>query len=182
MKTTSKTAFGAMIAALCVTLMLSTTIIPFLSYAIPMIAGAMIMLIVIECDKLWAFFVYICVSILSLLVVPDKMASLAFLVYFGYYPILKAILESKTNIVVEKIIKYVHINVVVLLSFFLALNFFGIDTEGIEFIEPFINKWYIYPILATFSSFFFTLYDITLSKVVLLYIKKYRKKFRRIFK
>lgn len=182
MKTTSKTAFGAMIAALCVALMLSTTIIPFLSYAIPMIAGAMIMLIVIECDKLWAFFVYICVSILSLLVVPDKMASLAFLVYFGYYPILKAILESKTNIVVEKIIKYVHINVVVLLSFFLALNFFGIDTDGIEFIEPFINKWYIYLILAAFSSFFFTLYDITLSKVVLLYIKKFRKKFRRIFK
>ena len=182
MKTTSKTAFGAMIAALCVALMLSTTVIPFLSYAIPMIAGAMIMLIVIECDKLWALFVYICVSILSLLVVPDKIASVSFLVYFGYYPILKAVLESKTNQVVEKVIKYVHINVIVLLSYFLMLKFFGIDTDGIEFLEPFIGKWYTYLILGLFSSLFFTMNDITLSKAFFLYIKRFRKKFRKIFK
>ena len=135
MKTASKTAICSMMAALCLALMLSTAVIPFLSYAIPMISGALIMIIVIECDKLWALFVYAAVAILSLLIVPDKSAALAFTFYFGYYPILKSLLESRNLGFFEYIIKYAHITVVVLAAYFLMLKFFGIDTEGIEFIS-----------------------------------------------
>ena len=182
MKKTSKIAMGAMISALCLALMLSTAIIPFLSYAIPMIAGAFIMIIVIECDKLWALFVYICVALLSLLIVADKSAGLAFLFYFGYYPILKAVIESKTSRVVEIIIKYANINIVVLVAYFLMLKFFGLDLDGVEFLSPFVDKWYTFVILVAFTSFFFYLYDLTLTKVVYLYTTRLRKKFRKLFK
>lgn len=182
MKTASKTAIGSMIAALCLALMLSTAVIPFLSYAIPMISGAFIMIIVIECDKLWALFVYIAVAILSLLIVPDKSAGLAFAFYFGYYPILKAFIESKDLGIFEYVIKYSHITAVVLIAYFLMLKFFGIDTEGIEFLVSYLGKWYSYVALAAFSCLFFFLYDNSLTKCVIIYQKSFRKKFRKLFK
>lgn len=182
MKNASKTAMGAMIAALCVALMLLTAVIPFLSYAMPMIAGALITIMVIECDKLWALFVYVSVSILSLLIVPDKSAGLAFLCYFGYYPILKNILESKLNKTAEIIIKYANIVIVVLGAYFLALKFFGIDTEGMEFILPHLGKWYTYLILLLLSLLFFKLYDTALSKAIFLYMRVFRKRFKKLFK
>lgn len=182
MKNASKTAMGAMVAALCIALMLLTAVIPFLSYAMPMIAGALITVMVIECDKLWALFVYVSVSILSLLVVPDKSAGLAFLFYFGYYPILKNILESKFNKTAETIIKYANIIFVVLGAYFLALKFFGIDTDDMEFIVPHLGKWYTYLILSLLTAIFFKLYDTALSKAILLYERVFRKKFRKLFK
>lgn len=182
MKTASKTAVCSMIAALCVALMLSTAIIPFLSYAVPMISGALIAIIVIECDKLWALFVYVTVSVLSILIVPDKSAGLAFILYFGYYPILKAFLESKKLGIVEYIIKYLNIIVVVLVSYFIMLKFFGIDTEGVEFLASHLGKWYSYVILAAFSCVFFYLYDTALTKAIIIYKNNFRKKFRRLFK
>ena len=182
MKTASKTAVCAMTAALCVALMLSTAIIPFLSYAVPMITGALIMIIVIECDKLWALFVYVTVSILSLLIVPDKSAGLAFAFYFGYYPILKALLESKKLGIIEYLIKYLNIIVVVLMGYFLSLKFFGIDTDGMEFLASHLGKWYSYVILAALSCLFFYLYDNALTKAVIIYKNLLRKKFRRLFK
>lgn len=171
-----------MIAALCVALMLSTAVIPFLSYAIPMIAGSFITIIVIECDKLWALFVYVAVSILSFLIVPDKSAALAFAVYFGYYPIMKAAIEKKNLGTSEYIIKYLHIIAVVLISYFLMLNFFGIETDDIEFLASHLGKWYSYLALALFSCLFFFLYDNALSKCIIIYQNRFRKKFRRLFK
>lgn len=182
MKTASKTAICSMIAALCLALMLSTAVIPFLSYAIPMISGALIMIIVIECDKLWALFVYVAVSILSLLIVPDKSAALAFAAYFGYYPILKAVIESKKLGVIEYVIKYFHIVFVVVGAYFLMLKFFGIETQDMEFFASHLGKWYSYIALAAFSCLFFYLYDTALSKTVIIYQHKLRKKFRRLFK
>lgn len=173
---------GAMLAALCVALMLSTAVLPFLSYAVPMIAGALIMVIVIECDRLWALAVYVAVSILSLLMVPDKTAGFAFLLYFGYYPVLKSLLEQKAPKAVEIIVKLANINLVVLGAFYAMLRIFGLDLEGVEFLAPYVNKWYVPILLILFASFFFFLYDTALSKAVLVYEIRLKKRFRKLFK
>ena len=182
MKNTSKTAMGAMIAALSLALMLSTAILPFMTYAVPMIAGALIVSIVIECDKIWAFFVYLTVSILSLLIIPDKSAALAYTLYFGYYPILKSFLESKTSRITEQTVKYIHINVVVIASYYALLYFFGFDTDGVEFIAPFLDKWYVCVVLVAVASLFLKLYDTALTKGIIIYNRNIRKKFKKFFR
>ncbi len=182
MKTTAKTALGGMIAALSVALMLLSAVIPFMSYALPAIAGALMMIIVMECDKKWALAVYISVSIISLMVVPDKSAGFAYALFFGYYPIIKAILESKCKRKIEKFLKLLIFNVITLSSYYVLLLFVGIDTSGIEFLEPYLRKWFVAPIIIIIGSIFFIMYDIVLTRLIIIYCVRYRNKFRKLFK
>ena len=86
-------ALGGMFSALCVSLMFMTGLAPFATYAIPMLAGAMLIPVVVELGPKTAVMVYISVGIISIFVAADKEAAMMFLVFFGYYPILKQKLE-----------------------------------------------------------------------------------------
>ena len=87
-KNSTKTAIGGIIAALSIVLMLLTSAIPTLTYAIPAIAGLLLVIIVIEVNKKWAFGVYFVVGVLSMLLVADKEAAVMYVMFFGYYPII----------------------------------------------------------------------------------------------
>lgn len=182
MKNTSKTALGAIITGLSVALMLSTGILPFLSYAIPAICGVLIILMVIECDKKWALLVYVCVSILSLLIVPDKSAGFAYTCIFGYYPIVKAIFESKLPNWLSWVAKIILADVVLIAGYYLSLKFFGFDSEGIEWIVPHLTKWYVAPIIAIGGGIFFVMYDTVLTRLITIYSAKWCKIFKKYFK
>lgn len=122
MKKTSKIALSAVFAALSVALMALVSIIPNLELALPAISGLFVAVIVIEVDKKWALGVWAAVSVLSLIVVPNKAAAIIYAVFFGYYPVLKSVLESKTPCAVEYIIKILTFSVVMSLSYFLMVN------------------------------------------------------------
>ncbi len=176
LKNTSQIALCAIMAGLSITLMLSTAVIPFMSYAIPALCGTLMLVIVIECSKKWALLVYACVSILSLIVIPDKSAGLSYILVFGYYPILKCILEKNFPAWLSYLLKLLTFNVVLLGSFYITLYFFGIDTDGIEWVVPYLTKWFIAPIIVVFASIFLLMYDTVLSKLIIIYKKKLRKK------
>ena len=105
MKQSSKCALGGLVAALSLVMMISVAIIPFLTYALPAAAGMLIVFMVVETDKKWAFGVYCTVAILGMLLVPDKEVAVMYLAFFGYYPIIKAAFESKLNNVIGWILK-----------------------------------------------------------------------------
>lgn len=182
MKNTSKTALGAIITGLSIALMLSTTILPFMSYAIPAISGVLITLIVMECDKKWALIVYASVSILSLLIVPDKSAAIAYVCLFGYYPIVKALLESKLTTWISFVIKILLADAVLISGYYITLHFFGIDTEGIEWLSPYLTKWFVAPVIAIGGGIFFYMYDVVLTRLITIYSVKWRKIFKKYFK
>ena len=93
-KTTSyKVAIGGVVSALCLTLMFMTGVFPLLSMAIPIYAGAMMIIVSHEVSTSWAFAAYCAVSILSLFLTPDKEASTLFIMFFGYYPIILPALD-----------------------------------------------------------------------------------------
>ena len=129
MKKTSKIALSAVFAALSVALMALVSIIPNLELALPAISGLFVAVIVIEVDKKWALGVWAAVSVLSLIVVPNKESAIIYAVFFGYYPVLKAVLESKTQRAVEYIIKVLTFAGVMTLSYFLMIKFMGIDPD-----------------------------------------------------
>ena len=51
MRNSAKTAMGGMIAALSLTIMLLTAVVPYLQYALPAMSGARLVLMVIEINK-----------------------------------------------------------------------------------------------------------------------------------
>ncbi len=177
MKQTSKTALGGIVSALSVTLMLLTAVIPFMSYAIPLLAGALLVLMVIEINKKWAFVVYAAVSLLSVFVVPDKEAATFYIAFFGYYPIIKSSLEKHLPVVAEWIVKFVIFNGAVIAAYFVSVKLLGIPFEDMHQ----LGKYGI-PIVLALANITFIMYDILLTKLVTLYIHRFRKTFKRIFK
>ncbi|MBE6772256.1 MAG: hypothetical protein E7547_08980 [Ruminococcaceae bacterium] len=177
MKQSSKCAIGGIVSALSLVLMISVAVIPFLTYALPAVAGMLIIFIVCEIDKKWAFGVYCTVAILGMLLVPDKEVAVMYLAFFGYYPILKAMIESKFPLVIEWIIKIVAFAATMAGSYFLMIKFMGVTIDETE-------EWGMmaYPILLGMGTFAFILYDIALTKMITLYIKKWQKHFKRYFK
>ena len=172
MKKTSKIALSAVFAALSVALMALVSIIPNLELALPAISSLFVAVIVIEVDKKWA-----AVSLLSLTVVPNKESAIIYAVFFGYYPVLKSVLESKTPRAVEYIIKILTFSVVMSLSYFLMVKFMGIDPD----LPDFLGKWAI-PAIALLGIIAFLLYDYALSKLITFYCLRLSSKLRKILK
>ena len=172
-----KVALGGVISALSIVLMFMTGVIATLTYAIPAIAGALLILIVIEISPKFATSVYIAVSILSLLVVADKEAAVMYAMFFGYYPILKGIIEKKLNGVLEWIVKYVIFNISVISAYFVVSKIFMITFEDVDFLGKFAL-----PILLVVCNIVFALYDIALTRLLSSYIYNWRKYIKRVFK
>jgi hypothetical protein len=94
MKTSFKVSLSGVIGALSLVLMLLTSVIPFGTFAFPAFAGMLLISIVIELGNSWAFLVYFTVSTLSLLLLTDKEAALYYVIFLGFYPIVKGLIEK----------------------------------------------------------------------------------------
>ncbi len=177
-RNSSKTALGGIVAALSVTMMFLTAVIPTLTYALPAAAGVLLIIVVIDVDKKWAFGVYAAVSLLSLLVLPDKEAAVMYVFFFGHYPIVKAILESKhIHRVVLWLLKLLLFNVSVAAAYLIIIYVFQLPLDDMEE----FGKWGI-PLLLGLGNVVFVVYDVALSRLVTLYMLKWRKAFRKILK
>ncbi len=177
MKQSSKTALGGIVSALSVMLMLLTAVLPFMSYALPLLAGALLIFMVIEINKSWAFIVYIAVSLLAVFVVPDKEAATFYIAFFGYYPIIKSSLEKHLPKIIKWLVKLAIFNLSVVAAYFVSVKLLGIPFEDMQE----LGKYGI-PILLAIANVTFVMYDIMLSKMVVLYMLKLRKSFKKIFK
>lgn len=176
-RNSSKTALGGIIAALSVTMMFLTAVIPTLTYALPAAAGVLLIVTVIDVGKKWAFGVYAAVSILALLILPDKEAAVMYVFFFGHYPIFKAILEGKCRGVLLWLLKILLFNVSVVAAYLVILYVFQLPFDEMEA----YGKWAIWGLLG-FGNVVFVIYDIALTRLITLYMLKWRKAFRKRLK
>ncbi|MGN0463381.1 MAG: hypothetical protein ACI4GA_01595 [Acutalibacteraceae bacterium] len=176
MKQSSKTAVCAMVAALSVIVMM-LTVIPVLTYTAPAFAGILLIIVVIEIDKKWAFGVYAAVSALGLLIATDKEAAAMYLVFFGYYPIIKAVLESRLPRWAEIIIKFLIFNAAMVGCYFVLIKVLGMPMDDMNELGKYGPL-----ILLALGNVVFLLYDFALTKLVIVYQMKWQDKFRKLFK
>ena len=94
-KVSYKVALGGVVASLCLLLMFLTAVFPVLSMTLPVFSGMLIAVVAIEISVPWGFVTYAAVAVLSVFVTPDKEAAVFFILFFGYYPVLKALLERR---------------------------------------------------------------------------------------
>lgn len=177
MKQSSKCAIGGIVASLSLVLMISAAVFPFLELALPAVAGAPVIFMVVEVDKKWAFGVYATVAILAMLLVANKEVSVMYLAFFGYYPILKAVIEGKLPNAAGWIVKILSFVATMVAAYWLMMEFMGVTIDEMdEFGLAAI------PMLLGLGAFAFIMYDIALTKFITLYMIKWRKYFKRYFK
>ena len=87
-------ALGGMMAALAVVIMCLGGLIPIATYVCPVICTLLLSVVLKRCGKRDAWAWYGAVSVLCLLMAPDKEAAAVFL-FLGYYPIVKPVLDRK---------------------------------------------------------------------------------------
>ena len=94
MRTNSKAmAMGGVFAALAVVIMNLGGLIPVATYVCPTLCMLLLSFVHLSCGKRIAWAWYGAVSLLSMLMSPDKEAAAVFL-FLGYYPILKPKIEK----------------------------------------------------------------------------------------
>lgn len=85
-------ALGGVLAALAVTIMALGGMIPIATYVCPMLCSLLLFTVLQFCGKRIAWTWYCAVSVLCLLLSPDKEAAMVFLL-LGYYPIVQPYLD-----------------------------------------------------------------------------------------
>ncbi|MEE1219103.1 MAG: hypothetical protein U0L20_04185 [Ruminococcus sp.] len=168
---TYRIAFCGVISALSLTLMMLTAVFPLGTYAIPCIAGVIITTIVIEYGYKWATAVYIAVALLSLFFAADKEAVSYFILIFGYYPILKGIIEKniKTRLV-QYIFKFFVFNLAAVIAFYIGIFLLGVPAE-----EYTLFGFYIPLAFLAIGNIFFIIYDLFVTVFVIKYVRNLRK-------
>ena len=157
--------------------MISVAVVPFLTYALPAVAGVLIVFIVVEIDKKWAFGVFSAVAILAFLLVPDKEVAMMYIAFFGYYPIIKAVLESRLPVALSWIVKVLLFNLTMVAAYLVLIFVMGIEVDEIT-----EYGMIAVPMLLGAGSITFIAYDFALTQIITLYLVKWRKYFKRYFK
>ncbi|MEE1187235.1 MAG: hypothetical protein UHN02_07680 [Acutalibacteraceae bacterium] len=167
--------FTSLISALCVAIMFISRIVPIGIYAIPPICSLFIMVVLIEFGPKWSIGCYLVSAVLSALFANPE-SSMVYIAFFGYYPILKMLLERINNSILKWIIKILFFNTVIVAGYFI-LNLF------VPVIEEFFaqgNLIFIFTVIA--AEIMFVLYDICIAKLSVTYIQKYHRIIRKALK
>ena len=178
LKQSAKTAFGGISAALMLALMFLLSVFPSATIAAPAVASVVMLFAVLELGKGWSIGVYAATAVLSLLVLPSKEAAILFVVFFGYYPIIKAVLERKIRKrVLELTVKLLMFLVIISTAYYLMIRFMGIEFEEID-------KYgrAAVPLLLVFGAIAFVAYDFCLTLFVGEYLRRWQKRFRKRFR
>ncbi len=175
MKNTSKMTFCAITAALAATFML-TSYFPYLTYAIPAISGLMFMMPVIEIGVKWAFGAYL-TSVLPVFLFAEVEAKLLYIAVFGYYPILKAIIDSNTKKPLGWVLKLIAFNLAAATVYAVLAPIMGIPTD--EFGE--LGKWGL-AVFCVAANVVFVMYDVSISQVAAFYMIRLHPKIKKFIR
>ncbi len=162
-------AFGGIISALCLILEFSIGILPLFLYIFPQICALLIYILLEECGTKTSLCVYIGVSLLSLFLCPDKEGALLFVSFFGYYPILRVYIHKLKSKLLRIASKLLVFNIAMVIRYTALIFLFGMADAIDE------AKW-IFVMTIVMENIVFVMFDILLSRLLVLYTIKYKGK------
>lgn len=163
-------ALGGILAAVTLVFLYLSSILPTSKFFILAITSFMVAIIIIEGNLKRGFIFYVVTSVLSLILVPDKSIAITYVLFFGFYGIIKSYIEQTS--------KYKYLEIII------KLIFFNIDIFVIYYIiNHFLNTKVAiksYPIIGFFIAIQvgFLLYDYVFSIVISYYYKNIKNKVR----
>lgn len=176
MKRTGKIAFCGVMCALSLVAML-LTVFPYATYALPALAGALLLPVALEAGVRWGVASYVAVGLLSFLLAPRMEEKLLFIAFFGYYPILQiALLRLRSRAAVWAV-KLLVFNAAMVGSYLLLLKVVGMEADA--FVLFGVNLPLVF--LAA-GNVVFVIYDIALRQLAALYRVRLHPVLLRIFR
>lgn len=176
-RNSSKIALCGILTALSLVMMIVAGFFGFLTYAVPMLAGGLLIVPVKEYGSKTSLTMFAAVSLLGLILVADKESAIFYLLLFGHYPIFQPILDKIKLKYIRITAKAIIFNGCSILSVWLAQVIFGIpifEEDG--------PTWLLVVLYLLIANFCFVLYDRALRQFYALYDIKIRIIVNKLFK
>lgn len=170
----SVVALCGVLAALAVALMFLGGVIPFAAIACPVLASLVLIPVYAENGKKWGFLWYVAVTVLGLLLAPDKEAAILF-AFFGYYPMLKKRIGRLPKKWIKWLVKLLYVNAAILAAYSLMIFVFRMDAVSADFAQL---ERYLLAVFMVLSNVSFVLYDILIDRIEILYHVRIRPKLK----
>lgn len=173
-KSTKRLTLCALTTALGVVIMALGSLVDVLDLSTAAFAGFLTVLIVIEIGGIWPWLVFAATGILAFLL-PLKTPALIYLLFCGWYPIIKSKIERIRSKVLQWTIKILTLNLSLVLCYVTAKYLLMLPEESFEELTA---------VLFILVNFAFVLCDIALTKIITLYFVKLRQRLKldRFFK
>ena len=165
---TKKVALCAMLSALGVVVLYLGSLIEVLDISMAVIASLFAVMAVIEYGGLAPWAIYAATGILSVVLLPSKLPAVMYILFFGFYPIVKERIERIRRRIIGWILKEIVFNVC-LVSLMLIARWFMLDPEGMFVFEV---------IFFGLANVTFVIYDIALTRLISLYVYRIRTRFK----
>lgn len=175
MKRTKKVAFCGVMTALACAIML-VSYFPYLTYAVPIVAGLMTAVVVTEVSKAYALGAYFASAIIVLFFAEPE-AKLLYVMFFGYYPLLKIIIEKLNKRFFEDVLKFACFNAAILSVYLLFSGIAGIDMSDMNTFGKYTGVIF----LAAGNVVFF-MYDRLIERLAVVYLLRIHPVVKKIFK
>lgn len=162
MKSTKKLALASIFTALSVIVLFVGSVFQTLDLSAAAFASLIILVAFIELGKSWSFGVYLAVSVISLLILPYKVAALIFAAFAGFYPIVKEPLNRIKPIWLSYTARIACFNVFLAIFIYLAKEFFGLQEEFGGFTA----------VICVLANVTFVVFDLALERISVYYVQK----------
>lgn len=161
---TKRIALNGILGALAVICLVLAAILPTNRLSLYALSSFFVAVSIIESGVKAGWIFYVATCLLALIVVPNKLGIIPYVIFFGMYGIVKYYIEKLNKIIVEYMLKLVFFNICVGIAALTVIEFFGFKL-AVEL------PWWL--LIIALQVIFF-LYDI----VYTLFINFYRGKLR----
>lgn len=165
---TLKLAFCGITTALALLFICLGGLIPVMTYAMPALAGVMLIPVVAELGVSWAWPVFAASALLGALLGPDKDAAAIYILFFGYYPIVKAVIERHLHRrSVQLLVKLLLFNAAMAATFAVSVYLLAVPLTAFS-----IAGVSLPGVLLLLGNVVFLVYDYAVNGVVLFYFHR----------
>lgn len=162
-----KIALCGILAALAIVLLLLGGFVPFAVYCCPMLAMLLLVPLMEECSVKICICWYLAVSLLALLLTPDKETAFVF-VFLGWYPIARRLLGKLPKLprIIGKLLLF---NVAVFAMYAMMIFLFRMEAVAAEFQSAGLP---VLIMLLVLANVLFLVFDILLGRMTVYFHKR----------
>jgi len=167
LRNTKKIALSGVLGALAVVCLLLAVVLPTSKLAFYVLSSFFISVIVIEYNIKAGWLFYAATSLLSFIILPDKLGIVPYLIFFGLYGLVKFYIEKISKAVPEYMLKYVYFNLSLSIAYYLVREIFLENiTVGIPWWAAVIGLEIVFAVYDYVYTLFIGYYRMKLKKVL----------------
>ena len=177
-KSTRKLTLSALFSALAVISLYLASVWPTGQLGLAAVASLFVAAAIIESGLTTAAAVFVVSSLLAFLVVPNRLPLVLYICFFGYYPLIKSLIEKRGHIVAQLLGKLAVFFVSLTMTLFVLAGLLSYEFNANEYIQCLDSLDYNLGLILLYAGggVVFLLYDHGFSKLIRFYVDRISKR------